>query len=406
VEGAPNATLTYAATGVGVTDTNGTSGVVDNLETLVVVFSRITHPRGVQNVSFNINAANSNLNGTQTVTYTAYDIHGNLLGQFSSGTENAVALPASWSNIGRIEIEAGSASDARIAGVTFNSITGSGTASAVAPETISYTLTDLDGDASSATLNLGVISDQYAGSTGNDTLTGTLVNDYISGNTGNDSLTGGAGNDLIRGDAGNDTIDGGADADRLFGGDGADSIIGGTGADELNGEDGNDTLVAGDGNDSLQGGAGADVLTGGLGADTLRGGAGNDAVDASVDLVSDVFAWEFADVGAKGVPAVDTLLNFNAATAGTGGDVLDLRDLLAGENHDVGTGNLDDYLHFEKSGSNTIIHVSSTGEFSSGYSASREVQTIVISGVDLVGSMNTDQQIIQDLLAKGKLLAD
>jgi hypothetical protein len=34
------------------------------------------------------------------------------------------------------------------------------------------------------------------------------------------------------------------------------------------------------------------------------------------------------------------------------------------------------------------------------------VQTIVISGVDLVGSMNTDQQIIQDLLNKGKLLAD
>ncbi|MEJ5992764.1 tandem-95 repeat protein, partial [Ramlibacter sp. PS3R-8] len=406
LEGAANSTLTYTAgSGVGVTG-GGDNTVVNDLETLVVVFSRTTHPRGVQNVSFNINAASSNLNGTQTVTYTAYDIHGNLLGQFSSGAENTVALPASWSNIGRIEIEAGSASDARIAGVTFNSITGSGTAAAVAPESINYTLTDLDGDASSATLNLGVISDQYAGSTGNDTLTGTLVNDYVSGNAGNDSLAGGAGYDLIRGDAGNDTIDGGADADRLFGGDGADSIIGGTGADELNGEDGNDTLVAGDGNDSLAGGAGVDVLTGGLGADTLRGGAGNDAVDASIDLVSDVFAWQLADVGAKGVPAMDTLLNFNAATAGTGGDVLDLRDLLAGENHDVGTGNLDDFLQFEKSGSNTIIHVSSTGEFSSGYSASREVQTIVISGVDLVGSMNTDQQIIQDLLAKGKLLAD
>jgi hypothetical protein len=405
LEAAPDGTLVYVASGVGVNG-GGNNNAVDDLETLVVVFNRTTHPNGVQNVSFNINAANSNLNGTQTVTYTAYDVHGNLLGQFSSGAENTVTMPSNWSNIGRIEIEAGSASDARIAGVTFNHVNGPGTATAIAPEEIGYTLTDVDGDTSTASLHLGIVSNQYGGTTGNDTVSGTGVNDYISGGDGNDSLAGGAGYDLLRGDDGNDTLDGGADGDRLFGGAGADSVSGGLGNDELHGDDGNDTLVAGDGNDSLEGGAGVDLLTGGLGSDTLAGGAGNDTVDASVDLVSDVFAWELADVGAKGVPAVDTLLNFNAATAGTGGDVLDLRDLLVGENHDIGTGNLDDFLHFEKSGSNTIIHVSSTGDFASGYSASREVQTIVISGVDLVGSMNTDQQIIQDLLAKGKLLAD
>jgi hypothetical protein len=68
--------------------------------------------------------------------------------------------------------------------------------------------------------------------------------------------------------------------------------------------------------------------------------------------------------------------------------------------------NLEDYLHFELSGSDTIVHISSSGGFSSGYSAAQEDQTILLQGVDLIGSFSTDQQVIQDLLNKGKLVTD
>jgi Ca2+-binding RTX toxin-like protein len=407
--------------GVGVTGGEA-AGTVDDLETLVITFNSGTHAFGVQNVTITVNAANSNLsssinidrpadgtgyNGVVTsVTYTVYDISGNLLGQFSSFAEGVITIPSNFSNIGRIEIESSSAAQARIQGISFNSITGGGTATGYAPEQISYTLTDNDGDTSSATLNLHAITNHYAGTAAANTITGTTANDYISGQDGNDTLNGGAGYDLIRGDAGNDTIDGGADADRLFGGAGDDTISGGTGNDELYGEEGDDILNGNDGNDLINGGAGNDTINGGLGADTILGGSGNDTMTGGSAGVSDVFKWELADSGAKGSPAVDTITDFDAVVGTSGGDALDLRDLLLGENHDVGIGNLANYLHFEKSGADTIVHVSSTGDFASGYSASKEVQTVVLQNVDLIGTMNTDQQIIQDLLTKGKLYTD
>jgi large repetitive protein len=67
---------------------------------------------------------------------------------------------------------------------------------------------------------------------------------------------------------------------------------------------------------------------------------------------------------------------------------------------------LDSYLHFEKSGTDTIVHISSTGAFSGGFNASQTVQTITLQGVDLVGSGNNDQQIIQTLLDNQKLITD
>jgi hypothetical protein len=63
-------------------------------------------------------------------------------------------------------------------------------------------------------------------------------------------------------------------------------------------------------------------------------------------------------------------------------------------------------LHFEKSGtSNTIVHISSSGAFSSGFSAGLDDQTITLNNVDLTTTGN-DQAIIQDLLNKGKLIVD
>ena len=109
-----------------------------------------------------------------------------------------------------------------------------------------------------------------------------------------------------------------------------------------------------------------------------------------------------ADKADAGTPATDTVTDFNAASATSGGDALDLRDLLVGEN----TGNLTDYLHFEKVGSDTVVHVSAMGEFSAGFNASKDVQIITLQNVDLVQNFITDHDIVADLLSKQKLITD
>ncbi|RZJ24663.1 MAG: hypothetical protein EON85_14145, partial [Brevundimonas sp.] len=57
------------------------------------------------------------------------------------------------------------------------------------------------------------------------------------------------------------------------------SLYGTAGDDTLSGLGGNDTLNGGDGNDTLNGGDGDDILRGGVGTDTLNGGAGIDTAD-------------------------------------------------------------------------------------------------------------------------------
>lgn len=166
-----------------------------------------------------------------------------------------------------------------------------------------------------------------------------------------------------------------------------------------------------DARDVINGGGGNDVINGGAGADTISGGAGNDTLTGG--LGSDTFKWTLGDTGVAGKPAVDAITDFNKAAAGSatdGGDILDLRDLLQGESH-TGTavGNLNNYLHFEKSGSDTVIHISSSGGYVGGnFAAGATDQKIVLQGVDLTnsGALTNDTQIIQDLLTKGKLSAD
>jgi Ca2+-binding RTX toxin-like protein len=346
------------------------------------------------------------------VTYTIYHIDGHELGQYTTDANGWITLPGQYSGIGRIDALADTGTAVRIHGVGFTPVAVQA-AAAVPPEEIQYTLTDDNGDTSSATLTLNVVHNDYAGDAGANAITGSTANDNIAGLGGNDTLSGLAGHDVLQGGAGDDTLDGGADNDVLSGGDDNDNLIGGTGNDILRGDAGNDTLDGGSGDDRLEGGAGNDVLTGGTGADTLIGGAGNDTLKGNdglvSDLVSDIFEWSFADAGNKGAPAVDTIADFDTAAAAAGGDVLDLRDLLSGENHDIATGNLSSYLHFEKSGADTKVHISSTGGFSAGYLSGAEDQMVILEGVDLyaiVGANATDQQIIQDLLNKSKLITD
>jgi Ca2+-binding RTX toxin-like protein len=398
----PDGTIDYSGTGVGVT--GGTANNrVDNLESLIITFNAGTYAQGVQNVKLNINTA-SNLGTGTAIAVSVYDILGNLLGQTAITTEGVVPLDTNWSNIGSIRIEPNSNAQVMIDDIRFDAVSLNTTSTNIPDTVIGYTLTDDQGDTSSSTLTLHTVTNDIQGTSADNTINGTNANDAIEGFAGNDTINGGAGSDIIKGGAGNDILDGGADDDQIYGGDGNDTLTGGTGKDMLYGDAGDDILNGNDGNDTLRGGAGNDTLNGGAGDDILIGGAGNDILTGGTG--SDTFKWELADIGNKGTPAIDTIKNFDTATPASGGDVLDLRDLLVGENHVISTGNLSNFLHFEKDGANTKIHVSTTGDFAGGYDSSKEVQTIILEGVDLVGSSGNDQQIIQTLLNNNKLITD
>ncbi|TJZ73472.1 VCBS domain-containing protein, partial [Chitiniphilus eburneus] len=211
-------------------------------------------------------------------------------------------------------------------------------------------------------------------------------------------------------------------ADLAHGGSGNDIIFGGGGTDLLYGGTGDDVLYGGAQSDGLRGGAGNDVLIGGPGSDALRG-----------DLGNDVFKWTLGDQSATpgatalggnnglNLPgsvnavhgATDVVMDFNMSLADGDNDKLDLRDLLQGELHTGGdVGNLTNYLHLETvpntggGGSSTVIHISHDGGFSGGYNLAAEDQTIVLQNVDLGATDATNAAVIQDLLAKGKLITD
>ncbi|MDO8252805.1 MAG: VCBS domain-containing protein, partial [Rhodoferax sp.] len=250
-------------------------------------------------------------------------------------------------------------------------------------ETLNFTMTDRDGDTQSSSITVNVEQTSVTiGTAGADTLNGSTVvtPDLIIGNGGDDILNGGTGKDQVFGNAGNDNISGGA------------------------------------GDDSLSSGAGNDQLFGNAGADTIRGAAGNDAMtggDAGVaDTASDVFVWSFGDEGTIAAPALDTINLFTTGTAASGGDVLNLKDLLTGEANNGAS--LDNYLHFNFAGGNTTLYVSATGAFGNGNLVAtnpttvtnNDVQQIVFTSVDLTSGFTSDSQVINDLISKGKLITD
>lgn len=197
----------------------------------------------------------------------------------------------------------------------------------------------------------------------------------------------------------------------LVGTDGGEEISAGANSGYIMGRGGDDTLIGGDGLDVLYGNDGQDVLRGGLGRDILLGGAGND-ISLGGDG-ADVFAWRLDDRSlVASAPALDLVRDFDVRAPSAGGDALDLRDLLVGENTAGGTGNLDQYLRFEFAGADTVLHVSSQGGFTPGdTSLAAENQRIVLEGQDLrtglgLGAGALDQAIIARMLEQGKLLVD
>ncbi len=166
-------------------------------------------------------------------------------------------------------------------------------------------------------------------------------------------------------------------------GDGAEAtgfVLTGTGADEV--------LLGGSGNDILIGGDGDDVLIGGLGDDTLTGGSG-----------SDVFKWQAGDSG------TDTVTDF-VAGFNSGGDQLDLSELLVGESGEAGDlGNLLSYIDISTSGLDTVLKVSSTAVADP---AAAPEQTIVLQGVDLYASygVGNESDLMLSMLGDGTLKVD
>ncbi len=108
--------------------------------------------------------------------------------------------------------------------------------------------------------------------------------------------------------------------------------------------------------------------------------------------------------------------NSNAQSGDTGGSVNSTNlNVVGGGGGTNGTnalvttadaGNLGNYLHFTAAAGTTTIEVSSTGGFSGGYNSAAVDQVITVSGVNLVGSLNSDAAVIADLFQRGKLVTD
>ncbi|MGB5275853.1 MAG: tandem-95 repeat protein, partial [Gammaproteobacteria bacterium] len=417
-------TLQYSGDGVGVEGGNGQ--LLSSGEALLVTFDAAALPKGVDNLVLTLNDFQS-ANTDQATIIVTHDTDGDgALSTdtvvFSASNAGSEILDLSqFSGVTQFDIEyTGGGWDLGLGNVSYQK-PAIGNASTLQPELIDYTLTDSDGQKDTARLSIYTIDQIISGTVGADNIVGGSLNDAINGETGDDILAGGGGNDTVSGgegidtlygDAGNDYLSGGADNDSLYGGAdadyvdgeaGDDLVDGGTGDDIVQGGEGDDRIYGGAGNDKLEGEDGYDLLVGGAGDDSLFGGSGvdilsggreNDTLTGCDDI--DTFVWSNGDQGTEAIPAQDVINDF---TVGVGGDVLDLADMLQGEN----SGNLTDYLHFESDGNGgTVIKVDTDGG-----GTFAETQQITLAGVDLTGGgAFTDQIILDNLLADGNLIVD
>ena len=155
----------------------------------------------------------------------------------------------------------------------------------------------------------------------------------------------------------------------------------------------------------MLGQAGDDTLMGGGDIDILIGGSGNDTLTGGLEI--DTFKFETGDDGTVATPAADIITDFEN---GTGGDILDVSDLLVGASSADIPG-LDNYIHFEQSGSDTIITIDKDGGGDglggTNVALSNATQQITLQGVDLTaGGTLSDQAILTDLLNNTQIIVD
>ncbi|WP_252410872.1 DUF5801 repeats-in-toxin domain-containing protein [Aeromonas hydrophila] len=258
------------------------------------------------------------------------------------------------------------------------------------------TLTDGDGDAVHSNIGLSLLPEapftlDYDSSASGVNVTFNSTQGHAIGSDFGDSITGNSLDNILSGGDGDDLLYGMGGKDTLVGGKGNDVLDGGSGNDTLYGEAGDDTLIGGIGNDILQGGDGKDLLIGGLGSDTMTGGAG-----------SDTFKWLAGDADSS----TDKITDFTLGNPTSGGDVLDLSDLLVGvpsaaNNNDLATA-LDNYLKFDTATNKLTIDTN-------GLTSGGSQLTVQFQGsldLDHSGGLTTNHDIIKQLLDDGNLKVD
>ena len=233
------------------------------------------------------------------------------------------------------------------------------------PDTITYTVTDPDGNTDTTTVAVTVTPaiigpDGYVrGTAGGDLIDTNYIDPFdtdrvdatdaiLLGDAPNDDrILAGAGNDTVNAGTGDDSVEGGTGDDILVGRGGDDSLIGDDGDDTLYGQNGNDVLQGGDGNDDARGGTGNDLIdTSGGGPlplpdqgypglypsdanpnddrDTVQGGSGDDTIRTGddADLITSGYGNDSVDGGFDndtiwGNQGNDTIIG------GEGADVID-----------------------------------------------------------------------------------
>ncbi|RQM60130.1 type I secretion C-terminal target domain-containing protein [Aeromonas enteropelogenes] len=153
----------------------------------------------------------------------------------------------------------------------------------------------------------------------------------------------------------------------------------------------NGVVLVGNGEaDTLIGGLGNDILIGEKDGDSLTGGGG-----------SDTFKWVNGDADGS----TDNITDFTLGATASGGDVLDLSDLLVGvptggTNEDLATV-LDNYLQFDAAANKLTIDTDGTPG-----GAQLTIQFQGGLDLDQGGTLTTNHDIIKQMLDDGNLKVD
>lgn len=182
-------------------------------------------------------------------------------------------------------------------------------------------------------------------------------------------------------------------ADEIHGQDNVANILyGNLGNDALYGEGGDDTLVGGAGNDTMHGGSGNDLLILGSGNDQAWGDSGDDTFKITREIL--------ADIGDN----APTIKDFET---GSGGDKLDVSEILDLIGYDGSNPFGDHILSLVQDGSNLLVKLDTDGtgsdaspqtiatlenvsqsDFSTSANLVTQAQTILFTGV--LGQSNAD----------------
>jgi CshA-type fibril repeat protein len=161
------------------------------------------------------------------------------------------------------------------------------------------------------------------------------------------------------------------------------------------GDDDDNILIGGNGDDQIYGCGGDDIIYAGQGSDHVDGGAGNDTIYLGDDLVTDVVV-----VNEEDMNGTDTIYNFGDE------DTLDLGDLLSG----VDAENLDDYLHIEFDGTDTIIEIDTEGQFANNGTedghADNVDHTVILADTQVGCGCTSDQVVIDYLIQNNQLVTE